>query len=306
MNAVIEVRGLSRLFGSVTAVEDVDLTVGAGQIYGFLGRNGAGKTTLIRCLLGLIPPSTGHATLFGTTVRAGRTPCRLWADVGYLVEGPGLTPWLTVTEHLETAAGYRDLPRSAVQDVIARLDLGRYRDVRAGVLSLGNRQRLGLALALIHEPELLILDEPVTSLDPAGVVEIRGLLRDLADRGVTVFMSSHNIGEVARLADRVGIIHAGRIVTELSADRLASNGERLVSTFRTAGQAEQAARALRAHGLDAVPEQVRVSTSSPEAIQRSDDVAAWLVEAGAAPMSLGLEHEDLEDLFLRLTEGMPA
>jgi ABC-2 type transport system ATP-binding protein len=302
---VVEVSGLSRRFGSVTAVDDVDVTVERGQIYGFLGRNGAGKTTLIRCLLGLIPPSSGHASLFGTTVRAGRTPCRIWAEVGYLVEGPGLTPWLTVFEHLDIAAGFRNLPRDAVDRVITRLELGRCRDVRAGMLSLGNRQRLGLALALIHEPDLLILDEPVNGLDPAGVVEVRGLLRDLADRGVTVFMSSHNLGEVARLADRVGIIHAGRMLTELSADRLATNGARLVSAFRTAALAQQAAGALRARGLDAVHDQRRVSTSSSVAIERPDDVATWLVDAGAAPMSLGLEHEDLEEVFLRLTEGAP-
>jgi ABC-2 type transport system ATP-binding protein len=313
----IRTQALSRSFGTVTALDRVDLEVAAGQVYGFLGRNGAGKTTLIRALLGLLTPTGGEVEVLGTPVRAGRTPARLWSRVGYLVEGPGLYPGLTVAEHLRIAAGFHGTGPSAIMAVAERLDLARYTDVRAGVLSLGNRQRLGLALALIHRPPLLILDEPVNSLDPAGVVEVRRLLRELADSGTTVFMSTHIITEVARLADRVGIIHAGRLVRELSGDRLDGNSH-FVATFRTPELARTAAEALRVHGIDPAPaprttaseqdastgaDVVTVTSTAPAALHRPDEVATWLVRAGAAPMSLRVEAEDLEDLFLRLTEG---
>jgi ABC-2 type transport system ATP-binding protein len=301
--AAIWTRGLTQRFGKVTAVNQVDLAVAPGEIYGFLGRNGAGKTTLIRALLGLITPTSGEVTVLGTAVRGGRTPPALWARVGYLVEGPGLYPALTVLEHLQVAARYRSLSPASVDEVIGRLDLGRYSGVRARALSTGNRQRLGLALALMHRPELLILDEPVNALDPAGVVEVRHLLRSLADDGVTVFMSTHIIGEVAKLADRVGIIHAGHLIEELSSERLGAAGrERLVSTFRSPELARRGAEALHARGIDAQAHQMSLVSTAPDAVQRPDRVATHLVEAGAPPTYLGIEREDLEQHFLRLTD----
>jgi ABC-2 type transport system ATP-binding protein len=333
---VITARALTQRFGTVTALDHVDLTVARGQIYGFLGRNGAGKTTLIRILLGLLSPTGGEVSVLGTPVRGGRTPAPLWARIGYLVEGPGLYPGLTVTEHLRIAAGYRRLAPSAITAVTERLDLARYADVRAGVLSLGNRQRLGLALALVHRPPLLILDEPVNGLDPAGVVDVRHLLRELADGGTTVFMSTHLIGEVTRLADRVGIIHAGSLVEELAGERLGAGSERLVAAFRTADLARRAVEALRARGINAEtrtetragprtdapagtrsdpgagadtgagtrPDTTLLTSTAEAAIRRPDDVVTLLVRAGAAPISLRVESEDLEELFLRLTTGV--
>jgi ABC-2 type transport system ATP-binding protein len=327
---VIVARALTQRFGAVTALDHVDLTVTGGQIYGFLGRNGAGKTTLIRVLLGLLAPTAGEVSVLGTRVRGGRTPAQLWARTGYLVEGPGLYPGLTVTEHLRIAAGYRRLAPSAVTAVTERLDLARYADVRAGVLSLGNRQRLGLALALVHRPPLLVLDEPVNGLDPAGVVDVRHLLRELADDGTTVFMSTHLITEVARLADRVGIIHAGRLVEELAGEHLSAGTERLVATFRTPDLAHRAAQALQAHGIVAEthagaaarprtdtradarsdtgaatpPGTTSLMSTAEAAIRRPDDVVTLLVRAGAAPISFRVEAEDLEELFLRLTTGV--
>jgi len=307
---VIQARGLTHRFGSLTAVDGVDLTVGPGEIYGFLGRNGAGKSTLIRALLGLITPTSGQVRLLGMPVRGGRTPAALWARVGYLVEGPGLYPGLTVADHLHAAARYRALPRAAVDDVVTLLGLAAYPAVRAADLSLGNRQRLGLALALVHRPPLLILDEPSNGLDPAGVVDVRHLLRRLADDdGVTVFMSSHLISEVARLADRVGIIHAGRLVTELSGDRLTSTGRaRLVVTFRSADLARLGLAALAGWGADARTDGATLVSTSPRAVAEPDQAAAVLVRAGAAPTSLGVEREDLEEVFLRLTgnEAQPG
>jgi ABC-2 type transport system ATP-binding protein len=304
--AVIATLGLTHRFGTLTAVDGVDLTVAPGEIYGFLGRNGAGKSTLIRALLGLLTPTAGTVTLLGTPVHGGRTPASLWARVGYLVEGPGLYPTLTVLDHLRAAARYRRLTPAAVVDVVDRLALGDYVDVQARALSLGNRQRLGLALALVHRPALLILDEPANGLDPAGVVDIRTLLRDLADDGTTVFMSTHIITEVARLADRVGIIHAGRLIAELSGDQLSAHGrQRLVAAFRTPDLAGRAVDALAPWDAETRSDGVSLVTTSPTAIQEPDRVATRLVHAGTPPTYLAVEHEDLEDLFLRLTDDDP-
>ena len=301
----IGTRALTHRFGRLTALDQVDLTVETGQIYGFLGRNGAGKTTLIRAVLGLIAPTAGEVTVLGHRVRSGHTPPSVWARIGYLVEGPGLYPQLTVVEHLRLAAGYRRLPASAVGAAMDRLDLGRYAAMPARALSMGNRQRLGLALALLHRPPLLVLDEPVNGLDPAGVVDIREMLRSLSGEGVTVFMSTHLISEVARLADRVGIIHAGRLLEELSRDRLdAAAGERFVARFPAPEQARAGVAALSAVGVGASADGCALVSTSPEAIAQPDRIATRLVTSGAAPTYLAVEHEDLEEYFLRLTGGV--
>lgn len=305
----IEVRGLTHRFGPTLVLDGIDLSVGPGQVYGFLGRNGAGKTTLIRSLLGLLAPSAGEIRLLGQPVRGGRTPADLWRQVGYLVEGPGLYPTLTVRDHLAIAARYRQLSPSAVDDIIGQLALGRFADVAARALSLGNRQRLGLALALAHRPRLVVLDEPVNGLDPAGVVEVRQLIRSLADEGVTVFMSSHLIAEVARLADRVGVVHGGRLVDELDAGQL-GGPSRLVSTFRRPDLARCALAALRAEHIEAAPADSEPATAvesrDPAALAAPDRVARIMVCAGAPPTSLTVEHVDLENLFLDLTRSVAA
>ncbi|MEZ5407023.1 MAG: ABC transporter ATP-binding protein [Acidimicrobiales bacterium] len=305
----IEVRGLTHRFGPTLVLDGIDLSVRPGQVYGFLGRNGAGKTTLIRSLLGLLSPSAGEVRLLGRPVHGGRTPADLWSQVGYLVEGPGLYPTLTVRDHLAIAARYRRLSPQAIDEIIEQLALGPFADVAARALSLGNRQRLGLALALAHRPRLVVLDEPVNGLDPAGVVEVRRLVRSLADEGVTVFMSSHLIAEVARLADRVGVIHGGLLVDELDADQL-SGPSRLVSTFRSPDIARSALAALRAERIEATPSTADPATTvesvDPAALVSPDRVARIIVAAGAAPTSLTVEHMDLEDLFLELTGGVAA
>ncbi|WP_211268735.1 ABC transporter ATP-binding protein [Actinoplanes subtropicus] len=243
---VLAASRLTKRYGEVTAVRDVSLRVSAGEIYGLLGLNGAGKTTLIRMLLGMVRPSAGGIELFGARVGPGRSP--IWGRVGYLVETPSAYPELTVRENLQIAYRLRRLDRpAAIGEVIEQLALGP--DRRAGTLSLGNAQRLGLAKALIYAPDLLILDEPGNGLDPAGVVEIRNLLRGLArDRNVTIFWSSHLLAEVSRLATRIGIIHNGRLIEELDAAELARRERpRLVVTARDPAGARAA---LRAAGFD--------------------------------------------------------
>src|SRR5579864_5324335 len=207
MTSAIATSGLTKRYPHTQAVQDLSLRVGVGEIYGFLGLNGAGKTTTIRMLLGMIQPSAGTAEVFGTPIHPGNRS--VWSQVGYLVETPHAYPELSVRENLEVARRLRLVadPR-AVSRAIDRFGLGAYADVPAAALSLGNAQRLGLAKALLHTPRLLILDEPANGLDPAGVVEVRELLRQLAtDEGVSIFMSSHILAEVARLATRIGIIH---------------------------------------------------------------------------------------------------
>ncbi len=175
----ISADGLTKRYGAICAVDNVSLRVGRGEIYAFLGLNGAGKTTTIRMLLGMIRPTSGAAYLLGRPVSADARD--LWAQVGYLVETPHAYPELTVRENLEVFRRLRELrDPKAVERIIERLALTAYAERRAGTLSLGNAQRLGLAKALLHDPSLLLLDEPANGLDPAGVVEIRELLRELA------------------------------------------------------------------------------------------------------------------------------
>jgi ABC-2 type transport system ATP-binding protein len=272
-----------------------------GEIYGFLGLNGAGKTTTIRALLGMIRPSTGSVRVLGQALGPnGRGP---WADVGHLVETPSAYPELTVRENLEIARRLHGISDSgATLRVMERLGIVPYADRQAGTLSMGNLQRLGLARALLHEPELLILDEPANGLDPAGVVEIRELLEMLArEKGVTIFMSSHILTEVDRLVTRIGIIHRGRLIEELDADQLEQ-----LRTRRLAVQSrnlDSAQASLREAGYRFSLNHSRILIDDVQAIEHPDEVARLLVHAGAPPTHLAVEQEDLEHYFLRLTSS---
>lgn len=231
--------GLTKRYGPVLAVDGLDLQVDRGEIYGFLGRNGAGKTTTIRMLLGLVRPTAGTVRVLGNAVDGGGQG---WLRrVGFLVETATAYSNLTVLENLEVQRRLTGAPRSAVGEMVERLGLAGYAGMRAGRLSLGNKQRLSLARALLHSPELVILDEPANGLDPAGIVEVRELLRGLArDDGVTVLMSSHLLPEVAHLADRIGIVEAGRLVEEAPRDVLAARARDYARKTLTEAEREQA------------------------------------------------------------------
>lgn len=299
MNFAIETDGLSKSYGTVRAVNLVDLRVKQGEIYGFIGLNGAGKTTTIRALLGMIRPSAGSVKVLGQAVGPyGRGP---WQRVGHLVESPVAYPELTVRENLEIARRLHGISdKDASARVIEHLTLAPYADRKAGTLSTGNFQRLGLARALLHEPELLILDEPANGLDPAGVVEIRELLAGLArEKGVTVFMSSHILTEVDRLATRIGIIHQGRLIKELEATQLEEiRAQRLEIKAR---DLEAAQSALARAGFAVKVGESTLTLNEARAIEAPDKIAAILVKAGTPPTRLAVEQEDLEDYFLRLT-----
>jgi ABC-2 type transport system ATP-binding protein len=251
MNCVIETRHLGKHFGKVVAVHDLNLNVAEGEIYAFLGLNGAGKTTSIRMLLGMIKPTAGSARILQTEIKMGSR--RPWAEVGYLVEIPYAYPELTVEENLEISRRlHPGTTPEALTRIIEKLRLSEYAQRRAGTLSQGNAQRLGLAKALLHSPRLLLLDEPANGLDPAGIVEIRELLLDLShNHGVTIFMSSHILAEVSLLADRIGIIHQGHLIQELDKVSLEKNRrKKLVVKTRNA---ENTLAVLNACGLHATP-----------------------------------------------------
>jgi ABC-2 type transport system ATP-binding protein len=247
----------------------------------------------------MIKPSTGYARVLQTRVRIGnRKP---WDGVGYMVEVPHAYPELTVYENLEVARRlHPGTPPQAVGQIIERLGLAAYADRRAGTLSHGNAQRLGLAKAMIHRPKLIILDEPANGLDPAGIVEIRKLLLELTrEHGGTVFMSSHILAEVSRLAGRIGIIHKGNLLQELNVDELERNrSRRLLVQMR---EVEAGFQTLRAAGEPAeiLPDGT-IELKNVSSIEKPDDINRILVNAGTPPTKLLVEEEELEQYFLRL------
>jgi ABC-2 type transport system ATP-binding protein len=302
MDDMITTEKLAKNFGRVRAVDGISLNVRKGEIYGFLGLNGAGKTTTIRMLLGMIRPTGGVAYLNGRRVDAGAYD--LWKDVGYLVETPSAYPDLTVEENLKVLCSLHGIKgNKAIGRVIDELKLGEYRARKAKNLSLGNAQRLGLAKALLHEPKILLLDEPANGLDPAGIVEIREMLLDLAEnRGATVFISSHILGEISKLATRIGIIHKGRMVQEVDAaklDGLLYKRLALDAADRAGAQAALAAAGI----LSRIAEGGALETIDANALERPDEIATTLVRAGCPPKLLKVEVEDLEAYFLRVTGG---
>lgn len=222
---LLELAGVRRTFGDEVAVDGLDLTVRAGEIHAIVGLNGAGKSTLMRLALGMLRPDAGTVRVRpddGREVEAWGAPARAWAGVGHLVEAPFAYPELTVTEMITAAARLRGLPRpaavAAAHRMLVELDLGHWADRSTRALSMGNRQRLGLACAAVHDPRLLILDEPSTALDPAGVLLVRTWLQRTRRAGTGVLVSSHHLDEVARIADRITVVHRGRAVGALAPD----------------------------------------------------------------------------------------
>lgn len=294
----IETQGLSKSYGEVLAVVGLDLHIRRGEIFGFVGLNGAGKTTTIRLLLGMVRPTHGTVTVLGQRVGPrGNGP---WDRVGYLVGAPAPYPQLTVRENLEIARRLQGVRNASVTaKIIEFLGLGPYANRKASTLSSGNMQRLGLARAMLHDPELLLLDEPANGLDPAGVVELRELLRALAaSRRVTIFMSSHILTEVDRLATRIGIIHQGRLVEELDAGRLQQM--RLPRLELRVRDVAAARSALERAGFEVQNAGDMLAIADPRAVSSPDEIATLLVNAGTPPMHLVTAQEDLESHFLRL------
>lgn len=299
MNPVIRTENLSKHYGKLKAVEQVSINVRKGEIYGFLGLNGAGKTTTIRMLLGLIRPTRGNSYLNGEKVNPGNTD--MWKNVGYLVEIPFSYPDLTVRENLEIIRHLRLISdRKCVDSIIGKLKLERYSNVIVKNLSHGNAQRLGIAKALMHNPEILLLDEPANGLDPAGIVEIREMLSDLAStKGVTIFISSHILGEISKLATRIGIIHEGSLIHESSADEM-ENLRKKNLQVRTK-DLQGAINLLGNNGYTLnIAENRIIEVSGKDSISAPENITTLLVNSGFAPSMIKVLEEDLESFFMRM------
>jgi ABC-2 type transport system ATP-binding protein len=296
------------------ALAGLDLSVPSGVVYGFLGPNGAGKTTTMRLLTGLIHPDGGTIELLGRPF--GRRDRRRLFDVGALVESPAFYPYLSGRANLKTlAASGAPTPKQRVEEVLELVGLKERGNDKVSTYSLGMKQRLGIAGALLNDPKLLLLDEPANGLDPAGIVAMRDTLRHLASTGKTVFISSHLLGEVSQLADVIGIIAAGKLVREGPIESLLSD-EGQVRVRVAAAEIDRAVAALAPLGVAA-----RVDGSDDGRPSGPANEIGWLVVpieptraaevnrvlAGAGIFASGLESgSDLESLFLELTSAAPA
>lgn len=301
MDDIIRTENLTKHYGDVHAVSDLSINVRKGEIYGFLGLNGAGKTTTIRMLLGMIRSTSGTAFIRGKRVYADNI--ELWKYIGSLVEIPYSYPELTVRENLEIIRRLRLLPdKGSIDRVIDQLQLGSYANRKAKNLSLGNAQRLGLAKALIHHPEILILDEPTNGLDPAGIFEIREMLSHLAiNQGVSIFISSHILGEISRFATRIGIIHEGKLIQEVNTNELDKLSRKRLLINST--NIKTASLILTQKGFTVnETKDGFLEIKDKEAIRRPDLIATFLVNSACPPTLLQVDEEDLETYFLRTIE----
>ncbi|HYT24870.1 MAG TPA: ATP-binding cassette domain-containing protein [Actinomycetota bacterium] len=289
----ITVEGLTKRFGAVTAVDDLSFEVGEGTVTGFLGPNGAGKTTTLRTLLGLVSPTSGTATFGGRPYRRLPEPSR---EVGAVLEASGFHPGRSARDHLRVLAIAAGVPAGRTDEVLALVGLAEAAGRRVGGFSLGMRQRLALAAALLGDPRVLVLDEPANGLDPEGVHWLRGLLRAFAREGRAVLVSSHLLAEMAQTADHVVIVARGRLVAQSSlADLTARAGQRV--HVRTP-QAEALHAALAARGATVErggPDELLVGGVDTEAVGRA------VAEAGVVVYEMRLERPDLEAAFLELT-----
>jgi ABC-2 type transport system ATP-binding protein len=305
--AVIEIEGLRKEYRSlrrppIAAVDGLDLTVPEGGVFGFLGPNGSGKTTTIRCLLGLIRPSSGRCTLLGepTPRRLGR----VIGKVGAIVETPALFPTFSGRRNLRLLAGVDGISDQRVEEALERVGLADRGDSLVKTYSLGMRQRLGLAATLLKDPELLILDEPANGLDPAGIREIRELLRSLAAEGRTVFVSSHILSEVQQTCDAMAILARGRCVAQGSVHEVLARASGARGVRVQTPDPVTALQLLRGAGIDATldPGEAIVAQVGADQAGRVNQV---LGEGGVWASDLRVIEATLEDVFLELT-GEPA
>lgn len=295
---IIETYNLTKHFGDTKAVDDVSIHVRTGEIYGFLGLNGAGKTTAIRLLLGMIKSDSGSVSLFGKNLKQASN---LWNEVGYLVETPYSYPNLSVRENLEVIYRLRGLKdKSRIDHIIKVLQLTTYQNKKAKYLSMGNNQRLGLAKALMHNPKLLILDEPINGLDPAGIVEIREFLKELVqNQGTTIFLSSHILSEISKLATRIGIVHQGKLIKELNTNLLEQQIIKKLCINTTDNH--KALETLRDNGYSGLlNDSGGIDITGTQAISQPENIATLLVNSGFPPKMLHVLEEDLESYFLRM------
>jgi ABC-type multidrug transport system ATPase subunit len=297
-NTILQTIELKKYFCSVHAVDGVNLLVQHGEVFGFLGPNGAGKTTTIGMVLGLLHPTAGEIHLFEQPLKP--THNSSLRRVGALVGAPSLIPYLSARDNLSLLVRlHPTTPAGRIGEVLEQVGLSEAANRKAGKFSSGMKQRLGLAMALLNDPELLILDEPTNGMDPAGMREIRILLRSLAEKGVTVFLSSHLLHEVEQVCDRVAVLNKGKIVAQGAVHELL--GQKSVVRVRVDSPTETAAVLASLPGaLDIHANGADVSVSGVS----SQEVVAHLVSHSIIPSEVSSGQNDLESLFLELTQDV--
>ncbi len=300
----IKTVNLSKKYGKTLVVDELNLSIKSGEIVGFLGLNGAGKTTTMRMLLGLIKPTSGECYIQGNKV--DRYNLEVLNEIGYIIETPYSYPELTVQENLEIVSTLRGIRNKDIIDwVTEKLKLDQYKDKQVKHLSLGNVARLGIAKAIIHKPKILILDEPTNGLDPFGVIEVRELLKELANNlGTTVLISSHKLEEISKVATRIVIIHDGRLIREVESKELDLYLEKRLLV--SGGNNKAMKEVLSAKGYqvnfksDLENNSCYLELIDTKSVESSEEIATLLVNAGYPPRILTVEKEDLENYFLRI------
>ena len=300
----IKTVNLSKKYGENLVVDNLNLSIESGEIVGFLGLNGAGKTTTMRMLLGLIKPTSGECYIQGKKV--DRYNLEVLNELGYIIETPYSYPDLTVQENLEIVSTLRGVRNKDVVDwVTEKLKLNQYKDKQVKHLSLGNVARLGIAKAIIHKPKILILDEPTNGLDPFGVIEVRELLKELANNlGTTVLISSHKLEEISKIATRIVIIHEGRLIREVESKELDQYLEKklLISGRNNKAMKEVLSNNGYKVNFNSDLENIICSLEliDTKSVESPEEIATLLVNAGYPPKMLTVEKEDLENYFLRI------
>ena len=297
METVLRTVGLTKRFGRASAVDHVSMTVNKGDIYGFIGKNGAGKTTFMRVVLGLSAPTEGTVELFG-----GLSPEEAGKKIGALIEAPGIFPHCTAKENMKRVAILKDEDESKIDGLLDFVGLGDVGNKKAGKFSLGMKQRLGIAIAMLGDPELLILDEPVNGLDPTGMKEIRDLILRLnREKGITVLISSHLLDELSKIVTRYGIINNGVLVDEIDASEMkAKTGHRLIIVV---DDVEKAVSLLEKEvGKDSIGINGHAIGLS-SGLDRTAELNALLVKNGVAVSSLSVKTDGLEKYFIEKVGG---
>lgn len=297
METVLRTVGMTKRFGRARAVDHVSMTVNKGDIYGFIGKNGAGKTTFMRVVLGLSAPTEGTVELFG-----GLSPEEAGKKIGALIEAPGIFPHCTAKENMKRFAILKDEDESKIDGLLDFVGLGDVGNKKAGKFSLGMKQRLGIAIAMLGDPELLILDEPVNGLDPTGMKEIRDLILRLnREKGITVLISSHLLDELSKIVTRYGIINNGVLVDEIDASEMkAKTGHRLIIVV---DDVEKAVSLLEKEvGKDSIGINGHAIGLS-SGLDRTAELNALLVKNGVAVSSLSVKTDGLEKYFIEKVGG---
>ena len=301
MEYILETQGLTKVYGKKEAVKDVNLHITEGQIYGLIGRNGAGKTTIMRMISGLSTPTSGNYTLFGKT---GYQKGKMLRNVGVLIEAPGIYPRLSAYENLKIKCiGTGVNPKGYVEKLLQDIGLENTDKKKpAGAYSLGMRQRLGIGLALVGDPKILILDEPINGLDPQGIAEIRQTLANLRDeKGITIMISSHILDELAKVADSFGIINEGKLIDEFTAEELHRRCGQYVM-IRTDDHV-RTLEALRGIGIDKAETEPDGTLRVADHLDETPAMAKAIVNAGIGLQEIHLQSVSLEDYYLGVTEG---